>query len=189
MPHVGKLLQHVGIGAGTGLGLLQDRHPFLLEQHLGQLAGGVDVEFHAGDLAYLALEPSEVFAQLPGQLGKERQVDSDPFPLHVHQHRHQRHLHLGQEPLHPGGGELVRHRIAQLQHGGAVGSAVGSGACYRHLGKSDLGLPLPHQFLIRGHPGAEVLQRQRVDGVGALARIDHEARQHRVVGDSRDLDP
>ena len=47
VPHRGELLQHVGVGGGAGLGLLEDRELVLLEQHRRELPGRVEVEIHA----------------------------------------------------------------------------------------------------------------------------------------------
>ena len=42
----------------------------------------------------------------------------------------------------------------------------------------------PRHVLVRLHRAAEVLEAERVDGVGAPARVEHEAREHRVVRDA-----
>ena len=70
--HGGKLLQHVGIGRGTGLGFLQHRQLVLLEQDAGQLAGRVDVQVGAGHSRDLLFQPAEVLAQLVAQPAEDR---------------------------------------------------------------------------------------------------------------------
>ena len=52
----GQFFQHVGVGAGSGLRLLEDRQLQLVEQQLGELLRRVDVERVAGELFDLALE-------------------------------------------------------------------------------------------------------------------------------------
>ena len=47
---VAQTLQRGGVGGEPGLGLLLWRKPHLVEEHLAQLRGGVDVELVAGGL-------------------------------------------------------------------------------------------------------------------------------------------
>ena len=189
VPHRGELLQHVGVGGGAGLGLLEDRELLLLEQDRRELPRRVDVEVHARHLRDLDLQPPEVGAQLLAQPGEERAVDADPLPLHVHQHLDQRHLDVAEQVLHLDLAQRRREEVVQGEHGGAVGAAVVGGREHGDLGEGDLRLSLPHHVLVGLHRAAEVLEAEVVDRVGAAAGIEHEAREHRVVGDAGQLDP
>ena len=84
--------EHVGVGAGAGLRLLDDRQLELVEQHLGELLGRGDVERVAGQLFDLDFQLFEPLAVARAQLGEPRGIDADAVELHVGEHVDQRHF-------------------------------------------------------------------------------------------------
>ncbi len=163
----------------------------LLEQQRGQLLRGVEVERRCRPPARSAPRARPGRGSARATAGRRRPVDRDARPT----------------PCPPAPGPAAaRCRAAaarapspasdgaknscERQHRRAVGAAVGRRGRHRHLGEGDLRTcPSPVRSVYSRMPPAEMLEAQRVDGVGAAPGIEHEAGEHRVVGHARQLDP
>ncbi len=81
-------------------------------------------------------------------------------------------------------GEGRREPLPQAERIVAVRAAVVGRFPHRHLGEAPLAAPLADQVLVGPELDVELLQREGVEPVRALARVDHEAGDHRVEGDT-----
>ncbi len=95
----GELLQHVGVGGGSGLGLLEDRQLKLVEEQHRQLLRRIEVQVRRRLLRDLPLERREFCVNSGAQPAEQLPVDRDAGPLHVGQHRDQRQFDLGEKPV------------------------------------------------------------------------------------------
>ena len=187
--HGGQLLQHIGVGRRPGLGLLEDRQLVLFEQDGGELAGRVEVERRAGHLARSPVPAGPDPRTAPRSAGAKT-ARSMAIPSHSMSVStcDQRHLDVSNSAS-------SRFRRASARRNGA---APAPSHCRRRSSRRRPGTPLRRRGSrscpcppvgVGLHAAAEVLERKGVDGVGAPARIEHEARQHRVVAHAGQLDP
>ena len=87
----GKLLQHLGVGAGPGLGRLLDHRQLQLgEQQFLKLLGRGDVQPPARHLVNLRLQRLHPLAVAAAQLGQPSHVDLDAVVFQLDQHVDQR---------------------------------------------------------------------------------------------------
>ena len=83
--------------------------------------------------------------------------------------------------------ELQLEGVSQPQHDLAVGAAVAGRHGHGHLGERPLPPPAAHEAGVGLHLDSQPLAREVGQGVGAPRRIEHEAREHRVVDDAGQL--
>jgi len=76
--HRGELLQHLVVGGGARLSLLQNWKLVLLEQHVPELGRRVDVEVGTRGVIDRALERGQLAAKVREDLPQSRQVDAYP---------------------------------------------------------------------------------------------------------------
>ena len=106
-----ELLQHVGVGAPAGLGLFPGGQHQLLEEHLAELLGRVDVELVPRLPPDVLLQRFYAAAHALAVGGQGPAVHQEARALHLRQHGAERQL--------DGVVELQRVRLAELplQHG------------------------------------------------------------------------
>ena len=152
----------------------------LVEQELAELLGAVRVEVRPGDRADGLLEALDVAAPLLGHLLEELAVDPDALFLHVGEDHQERHLDVVVERADSG---LVEPREEELGDAtrevgvlaGVFAHVLHGHEVHRHLvlAASDE-LLRPHLLVV------EVAERERVEPVLALRRIEQVGRDHRV---------
>src|SRR5689334_10266661 len=81
--HCRQLLQHVRVGGGTGLGLLEDRELELFEQDGRELPRRVQIQIGARGLSDLQLESPQIGAQFFAQPLKQFPVNGYALPFHI----------------------------------------------------------------------------------------------------------
>ena len=183
-----QLRQGVFIGRKAGLGLPDGFEAHLVEQHGGQLLGGIDIELpsrQASDRLHHAV-------QLPLQLLAEPlqhpHIQTEPVAFDLGQHRHQRHLHLveqaeaalllqprfqqrHQPDCHRGCFSSFRHHscVSGLLHSSRI-------SLFEEISRSlSDRLSLPSSLVI-----PQRVQRHRFEGVGPPVGVEEIGRDHRV---------
>ena len=189
MAHRRQLLEHLHVRRRACLGPFLDGQAQSLEQHGAQLLRGVDVELAAGGAVEIELERRQLLGEPPRDLAQQRPVDQYARRLHLLEHRHERDLDFLEERKQVMILELRAERVGQPQHRLHVGGRNARSIGRRHLGKGPLAAPLAHQFELRGQLRRESLTHQLVQRVRAASRIEHEARQHRIVCGAVERDP
>ena len=89
-----QLLQGLGVGGVSGLGALDGGETEIVEEHLGQLLGRVDVDGASGVDQHLLPQLLGLGVEFVADLLQHRPVHADADVLHAGQHPHQRHLHV-----------------------------------------------------------------------------------------------
>ena len=98
-------LQGLGVGGVPGLGALRRREAQILEQHLAELFGRVDVDGPARVPQHRLAQGLRLFDQLVADPFEDGAVDADADVLHTSQHPHQRHFDLIVEIVQPLSGQ------------------------------------------------------------------------------------
>src|SRR6266550_1704924 len=187
--HRGELFQHLEVGGRTGLGPLEDRELKLLEQQAAELGRRVEVEVRARRALDRPFQLDQLLAEGAGDLSEALPVDQHAVPFHLHEHAHEGDFDRLEQPQQLVLDELPLEPFAQQQDRFAVGGAVAGGVVERHRRERARRPPLAHQLSVRLERESQAVARQLVEGVGAASRVEHEAREHRVVGDTGELDP
>ena len=183
---LGQLLEHVlGGGGGAGRRLAQRREAALGEQHLLQVARGVQVELAPADLEDARPQLLLRRVQLRGLRRQRRHVERHPGALHRAQHRRQRQLQLAVQPQQRGLALQPRPQ-APVQAQGHVGvlGRVRRGARQRHRVEAHLLAPAARHLGVAGGLLVQVHPRQVVQVVArraARGRVHHVGLEHAVV--------
>ena len=159
----------------------------LLEEHLAELLGGVDVEGMAGDGVNLLFQLLQPLVQLGRHLLEEVHVDSHPLALDVHEHVYQRHLDF-EHPFQPLGPDLRGERLPEAQGHVGVGGPVRGDLLDRKLGHRLLGLAGADELGNLGHLHAEAVARQPFEAFELARRVGQPFGNHRVEDEGRDFD-
>ena len=109
-------LQRLGVGGEAGLGPLQRGEPQLVEQHLPELLGGVDVELPASGGDHRSPHRIGLGGQLVADAGQRVGVDADADLLHAGQHPHQGGFDGVMQVGQPLGGQGLPQRRGQPVH-------------------------------------------------------------------------
>ena len=99
--------EHLLVRGIAGLGFLDRGELELLEQHLAELLGRIDVELHAGLPVDLVEEPVKLAFQLLRQSGQDAGVHPEPGRLHLAQHHGEGKLHPLEQLIHARSRELL----------------------------------------------------------------------------------
>ena len=155
-----ELFQHVGVGAPAGLGLFPGGQHQLLEEHLAELLGRVDVELVPRLPPDVLLQFFYAAAQALAERGQGPAVHQEALVLHLRQHGAERQL--------DGLVELQRLRLAELplQHG----------------------IELPEGLGLR-RLAAQVARGQARGVIAALRGVEDIAGQGRVEDEALDAAP
>ena len=95
-----ELAERFGVGGPAGLGFLAAVQPELVEEHVAELLGGVDVEFASGERVYLRADVPGARGKLGAERLQSRDVDGEAGALHIGQHPRERELHIAHQRGH-----------------------------------------------------------------------------------------
>ena len=181
MPHRRELLEHLDVGRWSCFGSLQHRQFEFFEQHGPQLRGRSEVELASGGAINVHLETGQLLVESAGHLTKEGAIDEHARRFHVDEHGNERDFDLVQEAGQMMVFDLRAKCFCQPQHHLRVRSGNTPRLGGRHRGKLAV---LADQLRRRGQLDGKTLAREIRDGMRPVAGIEHEARDHGVVGDA-----
>ena len=175
-----QLLQHVRIGGPAGFRLFPVGQAQVLEQHLSQLLGGIDVELLSGGGVNALLQLADGVGQVRTEPGQGPAVHQKAAALHIRQHPAQGQLHIEVQLFHallPEPGQkhtiqgLYRCAIAvQRRPGGSPVSQRGEGVRLQMGGLFQLLVEIRHKQPLQVIAPCRGIQQIRRQG-----RIEHEA--------------
>ena len=163
-----QLREHLGVGGVPALVLLHRGQFQHLEEDVGQLLGGTQVEGLAGQLVNLGRETVHLGLGLAPQRLQALRVDGGAHALHDGEHPHERQVDVGVGV--PAAVLLQRLLQEPLQQSGRRGAD---------------GRPLGVGFGLGQRGGGQGLH-ERVVGVGGKRRVQHVARHGQVEAVGRE---
>ena len=171
-----ELFQHVGVGGPAGFGFLAVGQLEILEEHLAQLLGGVDVEGSPGGVIDPLLQPADGAGEALAEVRQRLGVHQKAPLLHPGQYRAERQLYGMIQLLHTQLLQLGGEGLIQGLHGGAVaveGRPRRSGIRQRGKGIRLQMQGLGQFFIIVGHeqPLEVIASGGGIQQVGGQRRV------------------
>ena len=174
-----ELVQHLGAGGVAPAGLLSGGQLELVEQHLAQLLGGVDVELQPRLLVDAPLGASDALGQRRSEALQRVPVHQNACTLHLGQHRAQGQLYGLKQLRQAVFGQLRLHFLPERPHSGGGAEQVRGGlsALLRLVRERLPGLSAVQR---RAAVGLKQLRQLIAPGggveqVGGQRRVEHKA--------------
>ena len=170
-----QFLQRLRVGREPGLGPLGGREPEIVEEHLGELLGRVDVDVAPGVGQHLAAQILGLGVELVSDGLQHSAVHAYPDVLHPGQDPNQRHLHLVVEAIQA----LRRQRLAQGRDQ-AVDGQDGPSGLLVGLDRVPVEVQATLRGGVRGRVEAGVAAGHVAEVVAGVGRVEQVGGQHRV---------
>ena len=184
----GEDLEHGGIRAAPGLCFFHHPQVHLIEENLGELLGGVDIELPSGGAMDLGLELIDLRGQADTGLLQTLEIEGHSLVLHIGKHAQQRHLELVKELPETFRFELRRQQFVEPPGDVGIFSGVFRDLVELDLEHGDLLLPLADQVADGDGLQSEEVTGESIHRLGAALGSQQVGGDHGVEGDALQLD-